>query len=105
MQDIEDDGFITIYPSKVTGYKVVKYPTSYFDEVYEYKGFVLVNDIIEDDDCLKNYYQWGQFVNGVVVNPVELEGLSSRSYARWDEVWNVFTSTVENILKKMQNNG
>lgn len=104
-EDIEDDGFITVYPTKTTRFANVRFDSTYFDETYEYKGFALVNELYEDEDCRKNYYQWGRLVDGYVINIKELEGLSSRSYAGWDEVWSLFTWTVEDILKKMQNNG
>jgi hypothetical protein len=109
MSDIEDDGFITIYPSKETQFKTVQKTLrgdlSGFDEVYHYKGFALINELYEDEDCRKNCYQFGQVLDGFVVDITALEGLSSRSYASFEEAWSVFTWTVENILKKMQNKG
>lgn len=100
IQNIEDDGFITMHVTTPQ-----KYGPDYFDEFLEYKGFALVNEVFEDDDCRKNYYQWGRCINGYIIDPKELEGLSSRSYASFGEVWDVFTISVENILKESQNNG
>ena len=105
MSDIEDDGFITIYPSVKSTFKSVRHDTSTFDEVYHYKGFVLVNELYEDEDCRKNWYRWGSIVDGFAIDLKELDGLSSRSYASFEEAWSVFTWTVENILQKMQNKG
>lgn len=76
-------------------------PLVFFDESYTYKGYALVNEIYEDDDHRSNTWIWGTLDGDSIVDGRILQGLSSNGYAAWDEVWNVFTVTVENILKKM----
>jgi len=74
-----------------------------FYEHYIYKGFILVNDIYEDDDCRKNCWMWTKATgqdNEVVKysDLVDLKGLSSNSYAPWEEVWKNFTNMVDQLL-------
>jgi len=71
---------------------------NFFDEEIHYKGYVLVNELYEDDDVRKNFYMWGRVDGGCIVDAVALEGLSSKSYAPWKEVWEKFVETVDQLL-------
>lgn len=68
---------------------------NYFDEVVEYNGYALVNEIYEDDDCRKNTWMWGKVDGEHVVDVVILKDLSSNSYAPWSEVYEVFCKKVD----------
>lgn len=68
---------------------------SWFDEFYVYGDYVLVNEIYEDEDCRKNTWMWGKVDEDAIVDAQILKGLSSNSYAPWEEVQNVFKTTVD----------
>lgn len=68
---------------------------NYFGAAYIYKDYVLVNELYEDDDVRKNSWMWGKHENGYIVNAVLLEGLSSNSYAPWEEVQKKFHKCVD----------
>lgn len=68
---------------------------SWFDEFYVYGDYVLVNEIYEDEDCRKNTWMWGKVDEDTIVDAQILKGLSSNSYAPWEEVQNVFKTTVD----------
>lgn len=78
------------------------YHKSYFDEfIMEYKGYSLVNDIYEDDDCVKQHYQIGKYDSEYVQYPKSLKGLSSNSYASFEEALKVFQNTVDTLTESM----
>ena len=66
---------------------------SYFDEFYIYGDYALVNELYEDEDCRKNTWMWGKVLEDCIVDAQMLEGLSSNSYAPWEEVQLVFKKT------------
>jgi len=69
---------------------------TYFNEyLTEYRGYVLLNDIYEDEDHRTNTYQFGISHGDYVENPQKLKGLSSNSYAPWEEVEAHFKTTVD----------
>jgi hypothetical protein len=72
----------------------------YFDEHYIHGDYVLVNEIYEDDDHRANTWMWGRMVSGYATEVRLLEGLSSNSYAPWEEVQRVFETTVGEINKE-----
>ena len=72
----------------------------YFDEFYVYGDYALVNEIYEDDDHRANTWMWGRMVAGCITEARLLEGLSSNSYAPWEEVQRVFETTVDEINKE-----
>jgi hypothetical protein len=72
----------------------------YFDDHYIYGDYVLVNEIYEDDDHRANTWMWGRMVSGYATEVRLLEGLSSNSYAPWEEVQRVFETTVGEINKE-----
>ena len=71
---------------------------SQYDDSYIYKGFVLVNELYEDDErFFKNWYQWG-IINGENITNIQtLEGLSSNIYAPFKEAITVFKELVDNL--------
>lgn len=69
-----------------------------FDEEYNYKGYVLVNEIYEDDDVWKNTWMWGEVDGNDIINAVLLDGLSSNSYAPFSEVVENFHKKVDQLL-------
>jgi hypothetical protein len=69
----------------------------YFDEHYIYGDYVLVNEIYEDDDHRANTWMWGRMVSGYATEVRLLEGLSSNSYAPWEEVQTHFENMVDNL--------
>jgi hypothetical protein len=70
----------------------------YFDDSYTYKGYALVNEIYEDDDHRANTWMWGKLDEESIVEARLLTGLSSNSYAPWDEVKKVFEESVNKLL-------
>lgn len=74
---------------------------AYFDESYTYKGYALVNEIYEDEDHRANTWMWGRLDDDSIVDARLLTGLSSNSYAPWEEVWNVFTKTIDIRLESV----
>jgi hypothetical protein len=72
---------------------------SSFDEAYQYKGYVLVNELYEDSEGFyKNTWMVGK-VNGDNVEDLEfLEGLSSNSYARFAEAHKKFIDMINASL-------
>lgn len=73
----------------------------YFYEAYRYNGYALVNEIYEDEDCRKNTWMWGELHGDYILNARILTGLSSNSYAPFEEVWNVFTKLVDIHLESV----
>lgn len=69
---------------------------SFFDESYTYKGYALVNEIYEDEDHRANTWMWGLLDGDSIINAQLLTGLSSNSYAPWEEVYRVFKTAVDN---------
>lgn len=69
----------------------------YFDESYTYNGYALVNEIYEDEDHRANTWLWGQLDGDSIVDARILTGLSSNSYAPWEEVKNIFEKEVDNV--------
>lgn len=74
---------------------------SAFDESYIYNGYALVNEIYEDEDHRANTWLWGRLDGDSIVDARLLTGLSSNSYAPWEEVWNVFTKTIDIRLESV----
>jgi hypothetical protein len=72
----------------------MEYDLNMFDEHYIYNGYVLVNEIYEDEDHRSNTWSWGKHVDGYIEDPQILKGLSSNSYASFNEV-------IENFHKKV----
>jgi hypothetical protein len=75
----------------------------HFDDVYHYKGFVLVNEIHEDEDVRKNSWMFahpcGENDQFVDTNDLQqLTGLSSNSYAPFEEVMKNFQNRIDNLL-------
>ena len=71
----------------------------YFDEFYVYGDYALVNEIYEDDDHRANTWMWGKVDEDCVVEARLLEGLSSNSYAPWEEVHTHFKNMVDNLSR------
>jgi len=71
----------------------------YFDEFYVYEGYALVNEIYEDDDHRANTWMWGKVDKDTVTEVRLLEGLSSNSYAPWEEVQTHFKNMVDNLSR------
>lgn len=67
----------------------------HFDEFYLYEGYALVNEIYEDEDHRANTWMWGKIDGDTVTEVRILTGLSSNSYATWEEVQRVFKKTVD----------
>jgi len=66
----------------------------------QYNGYVCVNELYEDDEGFnKNSYMYGKMVyaNGTkfVEDVEDLDGLSSNSYASWNEAEIVFKKKVQ----------
>jgi hypothetical protein len=72
----------------------------YFDEHFIYGDYALVNEIYEDEDHRANTWMWGRMVSGYVTEVRLLEGLSSNSYAPWEEVQNHFKNMVDSTQRK-----
>lgn len=72
-----------------------------FDESYTYKGYALVNEIYEDEDVRKNHWMWGRLEGESIVDARTLTGLSSNSYAPWEEVYRVFKISVDVIQSEV----
>ena len=72
-----------------------------FDEfICQHNGYVCVNELYEDDEGFnKNSYMYGKMVyaNGTkfVEDVEDLDGLSSNSYASWNEAEIVFKKKVQ----------
>jgi hypothetical protein len=71
-----------------------------FDESYTYKGYALVNEIYKDEDHQANTWLWGKLDGDSIVDAKLLTGLSSNSYASWEEVQRVFETIVDEINKE-----
>ena len=74
---------------------------AFFDESYTYKGYALVNEVYEDEDHRANTWLWGRLDGDSIVDARLLTGLSSNSYAPWEEVWDVFTKTIDIRLESV----
>lgn len=72
---------------------------NYFDEFYVYGDYALVNEIYEDDDHRANTWMWGKLDENTVTEVRLLEGLSSNSYAPWEEVHTHFKNMVDNLSR------
>lgn len=72
----------------------------YFDEYYIYKGYALVNEIYEDEDHRANTWMWGKFDELCIVDAQLLAGLTSNSYAPWDEVKTKFEKMIDEMDKE-----
>ncbi len=76
-------------------------PLTYFDEfICQHNGYVCVNELYEDDEGFnKNTYMYGKMVYANGTNFVEdveiLDGLSSNSFASWNEAEIVFKKKVD----------
>jgi len=69
---------------------------NWFDESYKYKGYVLVNELIEDPEGFyKNSWMWGKEDGEYVLNTVLLDGLYSNSYSNFSEAHKVFTQMID----------
>jgi hypothetical protein len=75
----------------------MKYDVNMFDEHYIYNGYVLVNEIYEDEDHRSNTWSWGKLQGGYVEDPKILTGVSSNSYGPFEEIYNVFKISVDNL--------
>jgi hypothetical protein len=74
---------------------------TYFDDFYVYGDYALVNEIYEDEDHRANTWMWGK-VDGDHVTEVQLlKGLSSNSYASWEEVQTNFKTLVDNLTESV----
>jgi hypothetical protein len=76
--------------------------TSFDEFICQYKGYVCVNELYEDDEGFnKNSYMYGEMVyaNGqnYVKDVKDLDGLSSNSFASWSEAETVFKKKVDMI--------
>lgn len=71
---------------------------SNYDENYIYNGYVLVNELYEDDEGFyKNTYQWGLVCDDYIKDIQILRGLSSNSYASMSEAISVFKELVDSL--------
>lgn len=70
---------------------------SYFDEFYVYGDYALVNEIYEDDDHRANTWMWGKIDEDTITDVQILKGLSSNSYAPWEEVHTHFKNVVDKL--------
>lgn len=78
----------------------------YYDEFYKYEGYVLVNELFEDDEGFyKNSWQWGRLdpTEKKVCYPENLIGLRSNSYSDFSEARRVFAQIVDKIIEKSSN--
>ena len=73
---------------------------SAFDESYTYNGYALVNEIYEDEDHRANTWLWGKLDGDSIVDAKLLTGLSSNSYAPWEEVQRVFETMIDEMNKE-----
>ena len=73
----------------------------FFDESYIYKGYALVNEIYDDEDHRSNTWMWGELDKDSIVNVELLTGLSSNSYAPFEEVYHVFKTMVDTRLESV----
>jgi len=76
--------------------------TSFDEYIGQHNGYVCVNEFYEDDEGFnKNSYMYGELVyaNGenYVKDVKDLDGLSSNSFAKWDEAEKVFRKKVDMI--------
>lgn len=70
-----------------------------YDEAYPYKGYVLVNDLYEDDEGFyKNSWEYGVVEGTQVFEVKELTGLSSNSYANFSEAYKKFCLLVDELI-------
>lgn len=77
-----------------------KQKLSFYDEVYTYKGYVLVNELYEDSEGFyKNTWQWGVLDGDYVYDPIILEGLRSNSYSDFSEAHKKFCQTVDEEIE------
>jgi hypothetical protein len=73
----------------------------HFDEAYNYKNYVLVNDRVQDDEGFyKNGWGWGVREDGFVRDPIWLEGLRSNSYSEYEEAFSVFKQKVDELTEE-----
>ena len=75
----------------------MQYALNTFDEHYIYNGYVLVNEIYEDDDHRSNTWSWGKLVGSYVEDPKILTGVSSNSYGSFNEIYEAFAKEVDNV--------
>ena len=73
----------------------MQYDLNMFDEHYRYDGYVLVNEIYEDEDHRSNTWSWGKLVGNYVEDPQILTGVSSNSYGSFEEIYAVFKLAVD----------
>jgi len=76
--------------------------TSFDEFICQYKGYVCINELYEDDEGFnKNSYMYGEMIyaNGenYVKDVKDLDGLSSNSFASWNEAEKVFKKKVDLI--------
>ena len=72
---------------------------TYFDESYEYMGYVLVNEIYPDDEGFnKNQWFWGKLEGSGVTGLTEVIGLPSRSYSSQPEAYKAFVILVNETV-------
>lgn len=70
-----------------------------YAESFHYKGYVLVNDLYEDSEGFdKNCWMWGKKLEEDCVDAVNLEGLSSNSYAHFFEAHKKFIKLADEKL-------
>jgi hypothetical protein len=71
-----------------------------FDEHYLSNGYVLVNELYEDDErFFKNTWMWGKVKGSYVEDLKILDGLRSNSYSKFEEAWQVFQEKVKKNSK------
>lgn len=75
----------------------MQYNLNTFDEHYIYNGYVLVNEIYEDDDHRSNTWSWGKHTDGYIEDPQILTGVSSNSYGHFNEIYEAFAKEVDNV--------
>ena len=69
---------------------------SYYDEVFFYQGYALVNELYEDSEGFyKNNWRWGEVFGEYIKDVIWLEGLSSNSYADFSEAYKKFCQLVD----------
>ena len=70
---------------------------TYFDLCIEYNGYALTNELYEDEDCRKNIWGWGKLNGSYVEDVKDLKGLSSNSYATFEEAFEKFKLLVDSM--------
>ena len=81
----------------ISNYMYEKMLLTYFDEYYGYGGYALVNEIYEDEDHRANTWMWGKADGDYIIDVRLVEGLSSNSYAPWEEVQSHFKNMIDQI--------